>query len=169
MAPSDEVFDAVVDRIDQLVKHWEDGESEEDVLAQPSMAEEEFEDADPHVDMTEFPSDSSNLGTLLFCFLFPLRLLMQWTIPDVRTLDRNGNPTASLGKAYTSAIMCLVWLIVGSYAMVSSLEHLAALMDIPDAVVGVTVSAAGTSLPNYIASKVAAQKGFGVSLYQYAL
>ena len=48
--------------------------------------------------------------------------------------------------------------------MVASLEHLAALLDIPDAVVGVTVSAAGTSLPNYVASKVAAQKGFGVRL-----
>lgn len=50
-----------------------------------------------------------------------------------------------------------------SYAMVRSLEELADLMNIPDAVVGVTVSAAGTSLPNYVASKVAAQQGFGVS------
>lgn len=35
------------------------------------------------------------------------------------------------------------------------------LMNIPTAVIGFTVSAAGTSLPNYVASKVAAQKGFG--------
>jgi Ca2+/Na+ antiporter len=34
-------------------------------------------------------------------------------------------------------------------------------MDIPDAVIGFTVSAAGTSLPNYVASKVAAENGFG--------
>lgn len=45
--------------------------------------------------------------------------------------------------------------------MVASLEALAELMDIPDAVVGFTVSAAGTSLPNYVASKVAAENGFG--------
>ena len=48
--------------------------------------------------------------------------------------------------------------------MVASLEALADLLDIPDAVVGVTVSAAGTSLPNYVASKVAAENGFGVRL-----
>lgn len=60
--------------------------------------------------------------------------------------------------------MCLVWLVVGSLAMVSSLEQLADLMDVPPAVVGVTVSAAGTSLPNYVASKIAAEKGFGVSI-----
>ena len=35
------------------------------------------------------------------------------------------------------------------------------MMNIPDAVIGVTVSAAGTSLPNYVASKIAAEKGFG--------
>lgn len=50
---------------------------------------------------------------------------------------------------------------IPSYAMVASLEALAELMDIPDAVVGFTVSAAGTSLPNYVASKVAAENGFG--------
>ena len=166
MAPSDEVFDAVVDRLDQLLKQWEAGASEEDALAQPTAeADEEFEDADPHVDLIEFPSDGSNLDILFFFALYPIRLIMQWTLPDVRTLDSNGNPTASLGKAYLAVVMCLIWLIIGSYAMVSSLEHLAALMDIPDAVVGVTVSAAGTSLPNYVASKVAAQKGFGVSSF----
>ena len=42
-----------------------------------------------------------------------------------------------------------------------SLHFVSALLDIPDAVIGVTVSAAGTSLPNYVASKVAAEKGSG--------
>ena len=51
MAPSDEVFDAVVDRMEQLVKQWEASEGEEDVLAHPSTdaADDDFEDADPHV------------------------------------------------------------------------------------------------------------------------
>lgn len=90
---------------------------------------------------------------------------MQYTIKDVRVMDQEGDPTASISSAFAAVVMCLVWLVIGSYAMVASLESLAALMDIPDAVVGVTVSAAGTSLPNYVASKVAAQKGFGVSYY----
>ena len=146
MAPSDEVFDAVVDKMEKLVKHWEDDEAQ-DVLAPPSETDSqedaEFEDSDPHVDLTEFPSDGSTLSILVFLFLYPLRLAMQLTIGDVRTLDEHGNPTATLGKAYLAVIMCLVWLIIGSYAMVASLESLAELLNIPDAVIGFTVSAAG--------------------------
>lgn len=152
--------------MEALIKHWEEAPTEDGLTAPaktPTEEEGEFDDSDPHVDLTEFPGDGSTLEILLYLFLFPLRFLMQWTIGDVRTLDEAGNPTATRGKAYLAILMCLLWLIVGSYAMVASLENLAELMDIPDAVVGVTVSAAGTSLPNYVASKVAAQKGFGVS------
>lgn len=45
--------------------------------------------------------------------------------------------------------------------MVASLENLAEVMGISNAVMGVTLSAAGTSLPAYIASRIAAEKGFG--------
>jgi Ca2+/Na+ antiporter len=45
--------------------------------------------------------------------------------------------------------------------MVTSLEHLAEQIGISDAIMGVTLSAAGTSLPAYIASRIAAEKGFG--------
>jgi Ca2+/H+ antiporter len=38
--------------------------------------------------------------------------------------------------------MCLLWLIAESYFMVACLEKLAEFMNIPDAVIGVTVSAA---------------------------
>ncbi len=103
----------------------------------------EFEGADIHEELIEFPVDGSNLEVFFWFILFPLRFLMHFTMPDVRSLDEHGEPTATIGKAYFSTLMCLVWLIIGSYAMVSSLESLAALMDIPDAVIGFTVSAAG--------------------------
>jgi Ca2+/Na+ antiporter len=45
--------------------------------------------------------------------------------------------------------------------MVTSLERLGALMRLPDSVIGCTISAAGTSLPNYVASRVAARQGLG--------
>jgi len=157
MAPSDEVFNTVVDKMGELVNYWE--AHEEEVLAAPDQEKENDDSED--VDLTEFPLDGSTFTILVFYILYPLRFLMQNTMGDVRTLDSKGNPTATLGKAYLAVVMCLVWLIIGSYAMVASLEKLADLMDIPDAIVGVTVSAAGTSLPNYVASKVAAQKGFG--------
>ena len=45
--------------------------------------------------------------------------------------------------------------------MVSSLENLAEQIGISIAIMGVTLSAAGTSLPAYIASRIAAERGFG--------
>ena len=49
----------------------------------------------------------------------------------------------------------------GSYTMVTSLESLAEQIGISTAIMGVTLSAAGTSLPAFIASRIAAEKGFG--------
>ena len=108
-----------------------------------SFVEIDFDGADDFEDLIEFPIDGSNLEVVFWVLLFPLRLLMHFTLPDVRSLDEKGEPTASVGKAFLATLMCLVWLIFGSYSMVASLEALAALMDIPDAVIGFTVSAAG--------------------------
>lgn len=131
-----------------------DAEEADDVLNEAPIA---------HLEppLTEFPVDASLLGMLAHCFLFPLKVLMHYTVPDVRVLSAQGHPQASISTAFGATAACLLWLIVGSYAMVASLEELASLLDIPDSVIGFTVSAAGTSLPNYVASKVAAQQGFG--------
>ena len=103
----------------------------------------DFEGAAGYESLIEYEMDSSNLETVFFFLLFPFRLLMHLTIPDVRTLDEHGNPTATIGKAFLSTISCLLWLIVGSYAMVASLETLGELLGISDAIMGFTVSAAG--------------------------
>ncbi len=103
----------------------------------------DFEGAEGYESLIEYHMDSSNLETAFFFLLFPLRFLMHFTIPDVRKLSENGEPTATIGKAYCSTISCLLWLIVGSYAMVASLETLGELLGISDAIMGFTVSAAG--------------------------
>ena len=103
----------------------------------------EFEGAQGHESLIEYEIDSSNFQTIFFFLLFPLRFLMHFTIPDVRALNENGEPTTTIGKAYLSTFSCLLWLIVGSYAMVASLEALGELMGISDAIMGFTVSAAG--------------------------
>lgn len=157
LCPSQDIFEKVVTKmaemIDLVLEDAEDKSTE---------TSRELGDYDDHMEsLIQFPADGDNVEIIFFVLLFPLRFLMHYTVPDVRTLDENGMPQGTLTNAWIAIIMCLVWLVVGSYAMVASLEALAALMNIPDAVVGVTVSAAGTSLPNYVASKVAAQNGFG--------
>lgn len=118
---------------------------------------------DEHEDrgsLIAFPTHSPEWQILLYFVLLPLRYAMHITIPDVKVPQRDG-ALDKTSRAYLATIQCLLWLTIGSYAMVSSLESLATLMKVPDSVVGVTVSAAGTSLPNYIASKIAAEKGLG--------
>jgi len=163
MAPSKPIFDKVIKVMELFMEH-KCTTSAEQIKAphiNDELDDEEFEGAEGYESLIEYQMDSSNFETVCFFLLFPLRLLMHFTIPDVRMLDENGEPTATIGKAYLSTLSCLLWLILGSYTMIVSLEALGELMGISDAIMGFTVSAAGTSLPNYVASKVAAKNGFG--------
>jgi hypothetical protein len=117
-----------------------------------SFVEIEFDGADDFEELIQFPTDGSNIEVVFWILLFPLRLLMHFTLPDVRSLDERGEPTATIAKAFFATVMCLVWLVFGSYTMVASLEALASLMDIPDSVIGFTVSAAGKILETVVAS-----------------
>lgn len=166
MAPSREIMDAVVKKLEEILELRSAATEEDKKEAETEALEvlgDDFHD-EAEVSLIEYPTGSSAMVKFFFIFLYPFRFLMHWTVPDVKSTDGNGMPTAKLSTAYLNVFMCLVWLVIGSYAMVSSLEHLADMMKVPTAVVGVTVSAAGTSLPNYVASKIAAEKGFGVSI-----
>lgn len=171
LAPSMEILEAFVMKMEAIIDYHKTTPDDGVTAAMESTRDEEYgsEGGGDNAKLIDFPFGGSAFEIVFFCILFPLRFILHWTVPDVRTFDEHGNPTATLGKAFAAIGVCLIWLVVGSYAMVASLESLAALMDIPDAVVGVTVSAAGTSLPNYVASKVAAQNGFGVSQFRVSL
>lgn len=160
MAPSEEVMTKVTQKLQDIMNvHLKQKEENGALVSEPT---EPNSQPDENAEcLIEYPAGASNVEIFFFFVLYPFRALMHFTVPDVRTLDSEGNPNATLSKATIAIISCLLWLIVGSYAMVASLEALAALLDIPDAVIGYTVSAAGTSLPNYVASAVAARNGFG--------
>ena len=115
----------------------------QEVRAEDEDDDESFDGAHGHESLIEYQLGSSSFETICFILMYPLRLLMHLTVPDVRMLDENGEPTATIGNAYISTFSCLIWLIVGSYAMVASLEALGELLGISDAIMGFTVSAAG--------------------------
>jgi len=162
MAPSKEILDAVVKKLDGMLALREATSPE--ALDAGDTSERAGDVSFAEMSLVEYPTGSSKLQQFFFITLFPFRFLMHWTVPDVQVFDSQGNPTSKVSTAFIAIGGCLLWLIVGSYAMVASLERLADLMGVPASVVGVTVSAAGTSLPNYVASKIAAEKGFGVSI-----
>jgi len=145
-----------VEKIDAILKVWEEEEKNEENGEAEEIDDPAFEmEAEVHGKITEFPTDSSAPGIFVHYVLFPMKFLLQLTLPDVRHDD------STVTTAWVAVCSCLTWLIIGSYVMVKSLETLAALMNIPDLIVGVTASAVGTSLPNYVASQVAANQGLG--------
>lgn len=164
IAPTRTIFDAVLHAFDYYVTETSSlrdrGLTELDDDPGSGLSKRD-RNADGHTELIEPPKNASILELALWGMLFPLRVTMHYTLPDVRRLDHQGLPTASIWLAYLSTITSLSWLLVGSYVMVVSLETLAEVIGIPDAIMGVTLSAAGTSLPAYIASRIAAERGFG--------
>ena len=140
IAPSVAIFDAVIKAFDKYVSATsslrDTGLTELD--DDRSGLNKRDKNADPHEELIEFPANATVLGIVLWGAVFPLRLIMHYTLPDVRQLDHNGLPTASIWVAYASTVMSLIWLLGGSYAMVVSLESLADVIGIPDAVMGVS-------------------------------
>ena len=158
MAPNKAIFDAVVQGFEEymeatLTLRLQGMIELDEAHGSSASAKKRDADADPHVDLIELPRHASGIELALWVAVCPLRFLMHLTLPEVRHLDRSGQPQKSVSRAYLSTVSSLMWLIAGSYTMVYSLEHLAELIGISDAVMGVTISAAGTSLPAYIASR----------------
>lgn len=120
MAPSKAIFDAVLHAFQVYI------ETNQDLRSQSVLEFEELDemdpaissktrdnDADEHVTLIERPANANVVETILWASLLPLRYAMHYTLPDVRHLDRHGDPTKSVGYAYMSTTMCLVWLIIG--------------------------------------------------------
>ena len=141
IAPSLAIFDAVIQAFDKYVSATNSLRDmgvttfEEDDISELSQRDK---NADPHEELIGCPANATLLGNVLWGATFPLRLIMHYTLPDVRQLDHNGLPTASIWVAYTSTVMSLIWLLGGSLTMVFSLEALADYIGIPDAVMGVS-------------------------------
>jgi Ca2+/Na+ antiporter len=93
-------------------------------------------------------------GRLFFFYCFPLLVLFKFTIIDVRK------------KKWTNfypitMITTVVWLAFMAEGMMTGAELAGCIMAIPEDVMGLTVAAAGTSLPNLFASLIVAKQGLG--------
>ena len=122
------------------------------------VEEKEVAVAEPHESLIAIPTGMGIFSMVIFAFIFPLKAIIHFTVPDVRS----GSTSLGLNaKAQLAVAMCILSLIVGSYAMVRSLEMVGDILNVPPSIIGVTVSAAGTSLPNLVSSTCAARMGLG--------
>ncbi|XP_074648859.1 sodium/potassium/calcium exchanger 4-like [Tubulanus polymorphus] len=116
-----------------------------------SMAEDET-DLD---EWKRLPSlDSGVFSVLTWAVSYPIRIVLYFTTPDCRK--------QSWEKWFIGTfIMSIVWIATFSYVMVWMVTLIGFTLGIPDSIMGITFLAAGTSIPDAMASVIVARQGLG--------
>ncbi|XP_046573406.1 sodium/potassium/calcium exchanger 3-like [Haliotis rubra] len=87
--------------------------------------------------------------------MIPIRFMLHFTVPDCR---RPGKWRKTYPLTFTLSI---VWIAAFSYVMVWMVTIAGDALNIPDTVMGLTILAAGTSVPDCLSSVFVARDGFG--------
>jgi len=91
---------------------------------------------------------------LWWLLLFPYRFMFHSTIPDVTQPENE--------KYYMYCfIACISWIIFITYFLVFLTTTVGETFDIPATIMGLTLMAAGTSIPDVLSARAAAASGFG--------
>ncbi|XP_075248842.1 sodium/potassium/calcium exchanger 2-like isoform X2 [Convolutriloba macropyga] len=133
--------------------------------------DDEDEEDDGPMDLS-WPSDKKWYHKVLHVVSFPIKVLLMLTVPDVRRgvpdqesgkIDKEGERFWWWGHSlfFITFIMSILWIGVYSYFMVWWVERIGFLLDIESSIMGLTLLAAGTSIPDLITSYLVASKGFG--------
>lgn len=119
---------------------------------EPVIQEICVEDEDEPSNPFDIPEGIVNKFMWLLCF--PLAFGMFLTIPDCRR--------PMFKKFYFATfLMCIVWIMLLAYVMVWMATIFGHFYGIPDPVMGLTILAAGTSIPDLLSSVAVAKRGFG--------
>ena len=126
-------------------------ESTEGKSGESNAGDDEDDDEGPP---NPFEVPDSACGKFWWIFGFPLHLLMWLTIP---------HPEGKCGNKVwpVTFIMCIAWITGLSYAMVWMAVIIGYTWSIPDAIMGLTLLAGGTSIPDALSSLAVAKRGFG--------
>eukprot|EP01064_Diplonema_japonicum_P001304 TRINITY_DN10825_c0_g1_i1.p1 TRINITY_DN10825_c0_g1~~TRINITY_DN10825_c0_g1_i1.p1 ORF type:complete len:493 (+),score=76.71 TRINITY_DN10825_c0_g1_i1:59-1537(+) len=129
--------------------------SEESKMKAPTsiaIEEEPDEDDDGGPWEAKFPTDGSLWEKVSFILFFPLNFLLSSTVPNCSLEEKK--------KYYVLAfLLSILWIAIFAYFMVWWAEVSSKALGIPSEVMGFTVLAAGTSVPDLITSVIVAKKG----------
>lgn len=90
----------------------------------------------------------------MYCITAPIMYTLYFTVPDVRKERfKSWWPLGFIGS--------IVWLGIYSYLMVWWATVIGKIIGIPDGIMGLTLLAAGTSVPDLITSVIVAREGKG--------
>ncbi|XP_077993908.1 sodium/potassium/calcium exchanger 4-like [Glandiceps talaboti] len=96
----------------------------------------------------------SCFGVVKWLFCWPTSVLLFFTIPDCRK--------ARWERWYmVTFFVCMCWIAIFSYIMVWMVSLIGYTLRIPDTIMGITFLAAGTSVPDAMASLIVARQGLG--------
>ncbi|XP_016143349.1 sodium/potassium/calcium exchanger 1-like isoform X2 [Sinocyclocheilus grahami] len=127
-----------------------DEDSDDDDDENEDEAGEEGENDEPL--SLEWPDTRRKQATYLF--LLPIVFPLWLTVPDVR------NP-ASKKFFVITFLGSIVWIAIFSYLMVWWAHQVGETIGISEEIMGLTILAAGTSIPDLITSVIVARKGLG--------
>ncbi|KAK3507613.1 hypothetical protein QTP70_030797 [Hemibagrus guttatus] len=116
-----------------------------------AQGEEEEEDEDQPLSLA-WPETRQK--QVMYLFIFPVVLPLWLTLPDVRRdTSKRFFPVTFLGS--------ISWIAVFSYLMVWWAHQVGETIGITEEIMGLTILAAGTSIPDLITSVIVARKGLG--------
>jgi len=101
-----------------------------------------------------WPSDGGIRAKATYVVILPIMLCLALTIPDCRRAKCK--PFFAV-----TFVMSIVWVFLFSYFMVGWAEIFGYVCFIPDVVMGLTILAAGTSVPDLLTSVIVARDGKG--------
>jgi K+-dependent Na+/Ca+ exchanger-like protein len=105
----------------------------------------------------DMPEDASKSALAWYVLTYPLVAAMYCTLPDVRAekFQRNWK------VAVLEFVLSLVWIGIFSIILYECIVVCSNTIEIPPTVAGITVLAAGTSIPDLLSSYIVARKGEG--------
>jgi len=119
-------------------------------------AAEEAEHAATLEELLDWPDESDIVGKFWWIFSIPFALLFYFTVPDTRATYRS-----TMKWALLSFLMSIAWIGVFSVCLVDWVTLLGDYFNIPIVIMGLTVLAAGTSIPDLLSSVIVAKRGYG--------
>ncbi len=127
-------------------KYWDERISKVDVCTE--------EIVEPLWNHLKPPPEGGFFNTLRWAFLLPIVSLLCITIPDVR---QPGNSKL----CFFSFLLSILWIGSFTYFMVMWAEVIGNTLGIPMVLMGLTILAAGTSVPDLLSSVIVARMGEG--------
>lgn len=128
-------------------------DNDKDVRASKVSFDDDDDDDDGPSNPFELP-DGGPVDFVLWLIAFPLSFFMFLTIPDCR------RPIFKRFYMLTF-FMCIVWIALLAYVMVWMATIFGDFYGIPEPIMGLTLLAAGTSIPDLLSSIAVAKRGFG--------